>query len=307
VAADVVCALAADGTIADDKSPGTAAMIRESINRNGRGRMALVAALLIVLSACGSKSTTPVATAPPAVAKVGGQPVSQALFDYYVQKRTGQLPEKIDSGLKQRLLEDLIAIDAAALAEEQSPKPGIEQEVELARLEVLGKAAADTAGVYATPSDQELQSAYQAYVTAQPAQEYHVAHILVATEALAVRVIDDLSHGKDFAALARERSADDSKTRGGDLGWIASGHLPKPFTDSVSSLKPGQYTKHPVQTPYGWHVIKLIESRPAAPPPFEQVKAQLAVNLQQERREKFIQAVLAKTTIERAPPRTSSN
>jgi peptidyl-prolyl cis-trans isomerase C len=241
------------------------------------------------------------------VAKVGGQPISQALFDYYVQKRTGQPPEKVDTGLKQRLLEDLIAIEAAALAEEQSPKPGIEREVELTRLEVLSKAAADTAGVYATPSDQDLQTAYQAYVTAQPAQEYHVAHILVATEALAVRAIDELNHGKDFAALAKERSADDSKTRGGDLGWIVPGHLPKAFTDSVSTLKPGQYTKQPVQTPYGWHVVKLMEARPATPPPFEQVKAQLAVNLQQERREKFIQAVLAKTTVERVPPSKSQN
>jgi peptidyl-prolyl cis-trans isomerase C len=282
-------------------------MTTELMNRNGRGRTILGVALLIVLSACGPKPTTPVAAAPRAVATVGGQPVSQALFDDYVQKRTGQPPNKVDSGLKQRLLEDLIAIEAAAAAEAQSPKPNIEQEVELDRLEVLGKAAADSAGVYATPSDQELQTTYQAYVTAQPAQEYHVAHILVATEALAVRAIDDLNHGKDFAALAEERSADDSKSRGGDLGWISPGHLPKAFTDSVSSLKPGQYIKQPVQTPFGWHIIKLIEIRPATTPTFEQVKAQLVINLQQERREKFIQAVLSKTTIERVTPKTPQN
>jgi peptidyl-prolyl cis-trans isomerase C len=282
-------------------------MTRELLGINGRGRTILGVALLISLAACGSKSTPPVAATPPAVAKVGGQPISQTLFDYYVQKRTGQPPDKIDAGLKQRLLEDLIAIEAAAAAEAQSPKPNIEQEVELARLDVLGKAAAESARAYATPSDQELQTAYQAYIAAQPAQEYHVAHILLATEALAVRAIDDLNHGKDFAALATERSADDSKTRGGDLGWIAPGHLPKAFTDAASNLKPGQYTKQSVQTPYGWHVIKLIEARPASAPPFEQVKAQLAVNLQQERRDKFIQAVLAKTTIERIPPKTSPN
>jgi peptidyl-prolyl cis-trans isomerase C len=277
-------------------------MTRESINRNGGGRPILIVALLIILSACGSKPTPPVTAAPPAIATVGGQPISQTLFNYYVQKRTGQPPDKVDAGHKQRLLEDLIAIEAAAAAESQSPKPGIEQEVELSRLEVLGKAAADTAGVYATPSDQELQAAYQAYVTAQPAQEFHVAHILLATEALAVRAIDELNHGKDFAALAKERSADDSKTRGGDLGWISPGHLPKAFTDSVSNLKPGQYTKQPVQTPYGWHVIKLVEFRPAGVPPFDQVKAQLAVDLQQERRVKFVQSTLAKTTIERLTP-----
>jgi peptidyl-prolyl cis-trans isomerase C len=274
-------------------------MIRESINRNGRGRTILGAALLIVLSACGSKSTAPTTAAPPIVAKIGNQAVSLALYDYYVQKRTGQPPEKIDAGLKQRLLDDLIAIEAAAVVEAQTPKPGIDQEVELARLDVLAKAAAESAGVYAIPSDQQLQTAYQAFVAAQPTQEYHVAHILVASEALAVHAIDDLNHGKDFAALAKERSADDSKTRGGDLGWIAPGRLPSAFTDSVSSLKVGQYTQQPIQTSYGWHVIKLIETRSGSAPPFEQVKAQLVVNLQQERREKFMQSVLATTTIER--------
>src|SRR5882762_4042645 len=140
-------------------------MTNELLGLGGRGRTILCVLLLLVLSACGSKSTTPVVTAaPPMVAKVAGQPISQALFDYYVQKRTGQPPDKVDSGLKQRLLEELIGIEAAALAEQQSPKPGIEQEVELSRLEVLGKAAADTAGVYATPSDQDLRTAYQAYI-----------------------------------------------------------------------------------------------------------------------------------------------
>jgi peptidyl-prolyl cis-trans isomerase C len=274
-------------------------MTTELMNRNGRGRTILGVALLIVLSACGPKPTTPVAAAPRAVATVGGQPVSQALFDYFVQKHTGQPSDKVDSELKQRLLEDLIAIKAAAAAEARSPRPDIEEEVELARLGVLGKAAAESAGVYSIPSDQQLQTAYQAFVAAQPTQEYHVAHILVASEALAVHAIDDLNHGKDFAALAKERSADDSKTRGGDLGWIAPGRLPKAFTDSVSNLKVGQYTKQPIQTSYGWHVIKLIEARSASAPPFEQVKTQLVVNLQQERREKFMQSVLATTTIER--------
>jgi len=266
-----------------------------------RCRSFLISVLLASLIGCAPKPTTQ-SPQPVVMAKVAGQPISAALFDYYVEKSTGQAPDKIDAGLKKRLLDDLIGIEATAAAGAPLAKPTDEQAIELARLEILSKVAENAAGVYAAPSDQELQTTYQSYVSSLPANEYHVAHILVATEALAVRVVLDLDHGTDFATLAKERSADDSKARGGDLGWISPGHLPKAFTDSVSSLKPGQYTKQPVQTPYGWHVIKLVESRPAAVPPFDQVKAQLAVNPQQERRVKFVQSTLAKTTIERLTP-----
>jgi peptidyl-prolyl cis-trans isomerase C len=266
-----------------------------------RCRTFLISVLLAGSIACAPKP--PVQSQQPvAIAKVGGQPISTALFDYYVEKKTGQAPDKVDAGLKKRLLDDLIGIEATAAAGAPLAKPTDEQAIELARLEILSKVAEKAAGVYTAPSDQELQTAYQSYVRSLPANEYHVAHILVATEALAVRAVLDLDHGADFPTLAKERSADDSKARGGDLGWISPGHLPKNLTDAVSTLKPGQYTKRPINTPYGWHVIKLIETRPAAAPPFDQVKAQLAVNLQQERRVKFVQSTLAGTTIERLTP-----
>jgi peptidyl-prolyl cis-trans isomerase C len=269
-----------------------------------RCRSFLISVLLASLIGCAPKPTTQSQQAV-VMAKVGTQPISAALFDYYVEKSTGQAPDNVDAGLKKRLLDDLIGIEATAAAGAPLVKPADEQAIELARLEILSKVAENAAGVYAAPSDPELQTAYQSYVSSLPASEYHVAHILVATEALAIRAVLDLDHGTDFATLAKERSADDSKARGGDLGWISPGHLPKNFTDAMSNLKPGQYTKLPIKTPYGWHVIKLIETRPADAPPFDQVKAQLAVNLQQERRAKFIQTVLAKTTIERMTPETS--
>jgi len=89
--------------------------------------------------------------------------------------------------------------------------------------------------------------------------------------------------------MARQsESADDSKSRGGDLGWIAPGKLPAEFTGALRDLKAGQLAPKPVHTIYGWHLIKLIETRVATAPPFDQVKAQLATTLQQERYGKFL-------------------
>jgi peptidyl-prolyl cis-trans isomerase C len=115
-----------------------------------------------------------------------------------------------------------------------------------------------------------------------------VAHILVANEILANAVIAELGSGDKFADVAAKRSADDSKSKGGDLGWIHPGHLPQQFFAALKSLEPGQYTKVPIHTPYGWHVIRLIATRAANPPPFDQIKAQLSTNLQQDRYRRFL-------------------
>jgi len=255
--------------------------------------------VLANLISCSPNSPTqPQSQLQPPLATVAGHPVSAELFNYYVGKKSGQRPDQVDAGLKNRLFEELVALEATAAAGAAVTKPDAAQEIELGRLETLSKIAADDAGINVPPSDQELRTAYESFIKSLPANEYHVAHILLATEALAVRVILDLDQGSHFADLAKQRSADDSKERGGDLGWISSGHLPKNFMDAVGDLKAGEYTRHPIQTTYGWHVIKLIESRPAPTPPFDQVKAQVAVNLQQERRAKFIQTTLAKTKIE---------
>ena len=78
-----------------------------------------------------------------------------------------------------------------------------------------------------------------------------------------------------------------TEIEGRRLGLDRSGHLPAAFFDALKSLKPGEYTETPVHTPYGWHVIRLADTRFASPPPFDQVRAQLATNLQQARYQNF--------------------
>jgi len=257
-----------------------------------RADVLVLTAAALCVSACTKQST-----APAPVAAVGAQPISQGLFDYYVSQKAGAPADKVDAKVKDSLSLELKRLKAAADAEESKADAGTQQALEVQRLELLAHAGAVGAGVYAAPSDADLKDEYARYIASLPAREFHVAHILVATESAAQILVTKLQGGTDFAKLAREQSADDSKAKGGDLGWIAPGKLPVDFTDAIQALKPGQITMHPVHTIYGWHVIKMLESRSAAVPPFDQVKAQLAANLEQARYKQFLESALTNSKI----------
>ena len=238
-----------------------------------RGLLWLLPVLLI---ACGGREPVPAEPKTP----------STTLLDAYIAQHAGAATGSIDAERRGELEQGFAQLSASAKL--GKAVPGATASADLARLETLANEAAKAAGVYAPPADAELRQAYQAYLQTLPASEYHAVHILVANEPLATAVITELDGGEKFADVAAKRSADDSKSKGGDLGWIHPGHLPAEIFTALATLKPGQYTKTPVHTPYGWHVIELIETRPASPPPFDQVKAQLAANLQQARYQKFL-------------------
>lgn len=248
--------------------------------------MRLIGLLLIAVSlaAC-SRHKEPES---PVVATIAGQEIHQDLLDHYVAQRTGANISAVSPEMKAKLLVDLERLVATAAKGAQAADSSLRHQIELSKLDLQARAAAEAAGVYQPATDAELQQAYQGFTQSLPANEYNVAHILVPTENLAANVIVQLQGGEEFAQLALENSVDDSKSRGGDLGWIAPGKLPTEFTDAVATLKPGEFTQKPVHTPYGWHVIRLLQTRPASPPPLEQVKAQLATNLQQDRYRKFL-------------------
>ena len=109
------------------------------------------------------------------------------------------------------------------------------------------------------------------------------------TEAEAKDVIAQLAKGADFAKLAKEKSLDPgSKDKGGDLDWFSPAGMVRPFSDAVTKLQKGLYTTVPVQTQFGWHVIKLEDSRTAQPPAYDKVKDGLQKRIQQEKLDKFL-------------------
>jgi peptidyl-prolyl cis-trans isomerase C len=136
-----------------------------------------------------------------------------------------------------------------------------------------------------------------------PGDEIHVQHILVDSEDEAKAIIADLDAGGDFAAIAKDKSKDPgSASSGGDLGFIKHGQTVPAFEDAAFALDVGQYTKTPVQSQFGWHVIKVDEKRPESPPAFEDELRRIQSDLFSEAYDKAIADLRASATIAVVPP-----
>ena len=131
------------------------------------------------------------------------------------------------------------------------------------------------------PED-EAKKIYDAKVAGmKPEEEIHARHILVATEAEAKEIQERLKKGEDFATVAKEKSKDPS-AEGGDLGFFGRGQMLKPFEDAAFQLKEGEIS-NPVQTQFGWHIIKVEEKRTRPLPTFDQVKDTIVSQLTQQK------------------------
>lgn len=144
--------------------------------------------------------------------------------------------------------------------------------------------------VEARITGETMQARYQTYLEANPPGiEQHARHILVATEEEAKEVVTKLDGGADFAELAKESSTGPSGAQGGDLGYFVQGQMVPEFDEAASVLEPGEYSKTPVKTQFGWHVIKVEDRRPVAAASFEEMEPQLRADIARETVEVVLQ------------------
>lgn len=144
----------------------------------------------------------------------------------------------------------------------------------------------------------ELQKAYEEKLADSPKQEYKARHILVESEDDAKAVIVELDGGADFAELAKEKSTGPSGPRGGDLGWFGSKQMVAPFAEATAAMDKGSYSKEPVQTQFGWHVILLEDTREPEPPSLDSVRDQLETQLKQQALRDYVAGLVDGAEIE---------
>ncbi|MFN4156989.1 MAG: peptidylprolyl isomerase [Gemmobacter sp.] len=149
-------------------------------------------------------------------------------------------------------------------------------------------------------TDAALQAAYEArFADAAPQTEYNAAHILVDAQEKAAELKAQIDGGADFAELARANSTDPgSGPRGGDLGWFGLGQMVKPFENAVVALQPGQVSD-PVQSQFGWHIVRLNETRVASVPSLDDMRDELAAGIEREVVDAHIDALTAAATVTR--------
>ncbi len=153
-----------------------------------------------------------------------------------------------------------------------------------------------------TISRQDVMAAYETFAASQvPEEELRARHILLASLEDAQVVRQELDAGRDFAELAREKSTGPSGPNGGDLGFFGRGRMVKEFEDAVFSMEVGEISD-PVQTQFGWHIIKLEERRQSKPPAFEQVADQIRQQLLVDRFDQTVERLKSSAVIEITDP-----
>ncbi|MEY2620411.1 MAG: hypothetical protein RIT26_231 [Pseudomonadota bacterium] len=148
-------------------------------------------------------------------------------------------------------------------------------------------------------TEADMKAEYDKFVAANGGKEYRSRHILVEKEEQAKALIASLKKGAKFEDLAKKQSKDPgSGANGGDLDWASPGNFVKEFSDAMVSLKKGQITDTPVKSQFGFHVIRLDDVREAQLPKFDDVKAQISQQLQQQKQANFQQEMRAKAKVE---------
>ncbi len=225
-----------------------------------------------------------------AFATVNGQPIPQNTYDAFVAEQKAQgAPDSPE--LKNAVKEELVRRELLAQEAKKKgldKKPEVQGQIELAKQAVLIRAyLADY--VRANPiTEERLKKDYEGIKAGLGNTEYKARHILVATEDEAKAIIAKLDKGEKFSELAKQSKDPGSKDNGGDLGWSSPASYVKPFAEALTKLKKGEYTKTPVKTDFGYHVIQLEDSRPLTPPTYEQVKPQLQQRAQQQQVEQLV-------------------
>ena len=244
-------------------------------------------------------STTAYAANSKPVAVVNGQPISQETFNLYVKMRNSQHPDQHAS--REQVINELVnsqLIYQQALKEKLDKKPQIREEIKLQRKNLLINAALRHHLEKHPISEKELKQEYQDKIAHANVEQYKARHILTKTKAKAEEVIKELNAGSKFADLAKKYSTDEGSAKnGGELGWFTSGQMVPAFSQAVEGLKKGAYTKEPVKSQFGWHVIELEDKRKMQPPKFDDVKGQIANAMRNRQLKEYVQSLRKKANV----------
>lgn len=232
---------------------------------------------------------------------VNGVELTQADFISFVNTRIGEQPGSLR--LNQQQLSILLAeyinrelIYQDALKQGWDKVPEITTAIDNQRRNII--ASHVVRQIIEQPiSDEELEKAYRKLM-AKPVREFRARHILVGTEQRAKEVINALERGEAFEAMARENSMDATAEKGGELGWLSSEQMAEPLRNAMVDLRKGAWSRSPVQSDFGWHILRLEDTRIIPPPPFEEVRDELLRRLHNRHISEYISELRNSSEIE---------
>jgi peptidyl-prolyl cis-trans isomerase C len=258
-------------------------------------------ARFLIAAALGLALGVPAAEAAEApVAKVNGVAIPQSAVDAIAKAQASQgqpdTPE-LRAHIRDRLImQEVVAQEAVKRGLDKTPLGAAE--LQFARQSTLAQLYVQDYARRNPITEDALKKEYDRAKTQTSDKEFHVHHILVKNEDEAKDIIAQLKKGASFEKLAEEKSIDSSKSNGGDLGWAVPQMYVPAFANAIKGLKKGQITDTPVQTQFGWHVIRLDDQRAHKIPSFDEVKPQIRNQLQQQAINKALNDLRAKAKVE---------
>ena len=238
----------------------------------------LAAVAFIAIAAASTAVRAEDAAADPVIAKVGALDIHESELKLAIAGLDPQLANLPDEQKRVAALSSIIDVKLLAA---DAGKEGLQETPDFKqRLAFLTDRELHNAyfkkHVVDAVTPEEVKARYDKEVAAiTPEDEIRARHILVKTEEEAKAVIADLDAGKDFVEIAKEKSTDPNKSEGGDLGYFGKGRMVPEFEEAAFALEKGAYSKEPVKTQFGFHVIKVEDKRKQQPPALEQVEAQV--------------------------------
>ena len=255
------------------------------------GALALVAAAI-------APAMLPLAAQAQNIAIVNGKAVPKARFDALITQATRQGGQQRTPELEAQVRDEVVLREIFMQEAEKlglASTPDYKTQMELARQSILIRELFNDYDKKNKVADADVRSEYDKLKVQQGGTEYHARHILVEKEDDAKALIAQIKGGAKFEDLAKKNSKDPgSGENGGDLDWAAPGSYVPEFSQAMGKLKKGELTETPVKTQFGWHIIKLEDTREAKFPPIEEVRPQIEQRLTQTKMAKFRDDVRAK-------------
>lgn len=276
-------------------------------------RAASLATLIAAMPALGAMAqeatppTTEAQAVDPAavVATVGDQVITEADLGFAAEDMAqdlAQMPEQERRAFLVRILIDMKVMSQAARAEGMDQTEIFELRQKYLEERALRRAYFNDV-IAGAVTEEAARAEYDDFVAQfQPQDEIRASHILVETEEEAQAVKAELEGGADFAELAKVKSIDPGSVNGGDLGFFGRGMMVQPFEEAAFALGEAGELSEPVQSQFGWHVIKLAEKRQSAPPTFEQVAPQIQQQLLMQSFTDKVEALMEGVEIDIADP-----
>lgn len=212
----------------------------------------------------------------PVLVTVNGVPITQEEVQHFITKQ-GK-PIAPEDALRELINVELIS--QTAINENIMQEKSLELELKRIKSALIASTYLQKHLQNLEISEEDINARYKAdYLESNESTEYNANHILVKTQSEAMDIIQQLDTGAEFTELAKKLSTGPSGKKGGELGWFSPSDMVAPFSKATTELSAGKYSKEPVQTQFGWHVIKLNETRKADAPTLASVRQQLTTSI----------------------------